>query len=66
MNEAIQSAITAAPKGSLVLDFGTQPGHAYALLKSLLSAGVRAQYDGATLTIPLADVKAAGVLGGVA
>jgi hypothetical protein len=58
----IRTAIEHASASSLVLDFGPRPGTAWALTQRLRDAGVSVHWDGAILTIPLADVEAAGML----
>ena len=58
---AIRSAMSSAANASIVLNFGARPGLGFQRLHELRAAGVSADWDGATLTIPLADAKAAGL-----
>ena len=60
-NRAVLDAMCSAANASIVLDFGTRPGLGYRRLHELRAAGVAADWDGATLTIPLADANAAGI-----
>jgi hypothetical protein len=63
-SDIIRAAMLAAASSSLVLDFGTRPGLAVGIVHNLRAAGITPSWDGATLTIPIADVKASGLLGG--
>jgi hypothetical protein len=62
--DIIRAAMQAASSSSLVLDFGTRPGLAVGLVHNLRSAGVNLTWDGATLTIPLAELKSPITIGG--
>jgi hypothetical protein len=55
--DIIRAAMQAASRSSLVLDFGARPGLAVGLVHNLRAAGINPTWDGATLTIPIADVK---------
>jgi hypothetical protein len=59
--DIIRAAMLAASRSSLVLDFGARPGLAVGLVHNLRAAGVNPTWDGATLTIPIADVMRAGM-----
>jgi hypothetical protein len=56
--------MSSAASASVVLDFGARPGIGFQRMLELRAAGVHVDWDGATLTVSLADVKAAGLLGG--
>jgi hypothetical protein len=62
--KAIRAAMSSAARASVVLDFGARPGIGFQLMLELRSAGVHVDWDGATLAISLADVKASGLLVG--
>jgi hypothetical protein len=67
MNDAsdiIRAAMLAASSSALVLDFGARPGLAVGLVRNLRAAGVRPTWDGATLTIPISNLKSSVNIGG--